>query len=196
MIHVPRLGSDLYMRVLTHDCSCINFFALINQSIQMKWFCTLNTLIRAIHVFEGMKARFYSVNIFPKYTWCIPELSMGRVYSWYIPGIYQEKIIWGFHMPNIGFLPDIRSPTAPISGHVSRYWGFLLTRYRDKSHVTRYLYRVHTRYRSSCHWYRKPHTWYRDQYRVQYRVSRYRWHDIPISVSISGTNIGCPDIWV
>ncbi len=41
---------------------------------------------------------------------------------------------------------------------------------------------------SPCHWYRKPHTWYRDQYRVQYRVSRYRWHDIPISVSISGTN--------
>jgi hypothetical protein len=66
-----------------------------------------------------MKARFYSVNIFPKYTWYIPEISMGRVYSWYIPGIYQEKFIWGFHMPNIGFLPDIGSPTAPISGHVS-----------------------------------------------------------------------------
>ncbi len=49
---------------------------------------------------------------------------------------------------------------------------------------------------SSCHRHRKPHTWYRDQYRVQYRVSRYRWHEIPMSVSISGTNIGCPDIGV
>ncbi len=49
---------------------------------------------------------------------------------------------------------------------------------------------------SSCHRYRKPHTWYRDQYWVQYRVSRYRWHDIPISVSISGTNIRCTDIRV
>jgi hypothetical protein len=50
--------------------------------------------------------------------------------------------IWNLAIPDIGadigVLPDIGSPTDTISGHVSRYRGFLLTRYRDMSHVTRY----------------------------------------------------------
>jgi hypothetical protein len=40
---------------------------------------------RAIYVFEGMKTRFYSENIFWEYTRYIPGISMGRVYTWYIP---------------------------------------------------------------------------------------------------------------
>jgi hypothetical protein len=46
--------------------------------------------------------------------------------------------IWNLAIPDMGVLPDIGSPTDTISGHVSRYRGFLLTRYRDMSHVTRY----------------------------------------------------------
>ena len=34
---------------------------------------------------------------------------MGRVYTWYIPGIYQEKIIWGFQMNHDLLLSAIRA---------------------------------------------------------------------------------------
>ncbi len=74
---------------------------------------------------------------------------------------------------------------------VSRYhWhdpsrGFLLTRswYRDimMSHVTRY--RVPksgthpiSGHHVTSHWYRNPHTWYQDQYRVQPVPKAYRKH--------------------
>jgi hypothetical protein len=57
-------------------------------------------LTRAMYVFkfEGMKTRFYSENIFSEYTRYNPGISMGRVYTWYIPSIYQEKIIWGLQI--------------------------------------------------------------------------------------------------
>jgi hypothetical protein len=39
-----------------------------------------------------METRFFPENIFWEYTRYIPGISMGRVYTWYIPGIYQEKL--------------------------------------------------------------------------------------------------------
>jgi len=62
-------------------------------------FCTLHILNRAIYVFERMNTRFYSENIFLKYTRYIPGISTGRVYTWYIQGIYQDNKFWGFQMP-------------------------------------------------------------------------------------------------
>ncbi len=55
---------------------------------------------------------------------------------WYIHVLLTFKFIdvlciWNLAiLPDIGVLPDIRSPSDTISGDVSRYWGFLLTRYR------------------------------------------------------------------
>ncbi len=55
-----------------------------------------------------------------------------------VPSIWPGNL--RLAIPDIGVLPDIGSPTGTdtISGYVSRYRGFLLTRYRDMSHVTRY----------------------------------------------------------
>ena len=165
---------------------------------------------------------------------------------------YGAADIWNLAKPDIWFLPDIGSPNDTISGHVSRYRVFLLTRYRDMSDVTRYRVPISgthpisghhvtdivnhipdiginigynigcpnigdmiSRYRCQyrvpisgvpisgyqSHRYRQPHTRYRDQYRVQHRVSRYRGiiatdivsHIPDIGINI-GYNSGCPDI--
>ena len=60
-------------------------------------------------------------------------------------------IIWNLAKPDIGVFPDIGSPTDTISGHMSRYRGFLLTRYRDMSHVTRYRVPISGTYPISGH---------------------------------------------
>ncbi len=61
-------------------------------------FGTLHILIEAIYVFEWMKTRFYSEIILWRYTGYISGISTGKVYTWYIPGIYQKKTFWGFQM--------------------------------------------------------------------------------------------------
>jgi hypothetical protein len=45
-----------------------------------------------------MKSRFHSEKLFWVYTRYIPGISTGKVYTWNIPGIYQEKHFWGFQM--------------------------------------------------------------------------------------------------
>ncbi len=60
--------------------------------------CTLHILIEAIYVFEWMKTRFFLEIILWRYSRYIPGISMGKVYIWYIPGIYQKKTFWGFQM--------------------------------------------------------------------------------------------------
>ena len=87
-------------------------------------------------------------------------------------------IIWNLAKPDIGVFPDIGSPTDTISGHMSRYRGFLLTRYRDMSHVTRYRVPISGTYPT--------------------RISGHHVTDIvnhipDIGINI-GYNIGCPDI--
>jgi hypothetical protein len=58
---------------------------------------------------------------------------------------------------DIGFLPDIGSvdigsPTDTISGHVSRYRGFLLTRYRDMSNASaKWAVHIYYQYAKSEH---------------------------------------------
>ncbi len=44
--------------------------------------------------------RFHSEIILQEYTRYIPVIpeSTGKVYTWIIPGIYQEKHFWGFQM--------------------------------------------------------------------------------------------------
>ena len=48
------------------------------------------------------------------------------------------QVIWNLATPDIGYLPDIGSPYDTISGQMSRYRVFRLTRYRDMSECTRY----------------------------------------------------------
>ena len=84
--------------------------------------------------------------------------------------------IWNLAIPDIGFLPDIGSPKDRISGHVSRYRVFPLTRYRDMSYVTRYRVPISGTYPISGH------------------TGTYIVNHIPdIGINI-GINIGCPDI--
>lgn len=78
--------------------------------------------------------------------------------------------------PDIGVFPDIGSPTDTISGHMSRYRGFLLTRYRDMSHVTRYRVPISGTYPISGH-----------------HVTDIVNHIPDIGINI-GYNIRCPDI--
>ncbi len=78
--------------------------------------------------------------------------------------------------PDIGFFPDIGSPTDTISGYVSRYRGFLLTRYRDMSHVTLYRVPISGTYPISGH-----------------HVTDIVNHVPDIGINIV-YNIGCPDI--
>jgi hypothetical protein len=59
-------------------------------------------------------------------------------YGFFCLPVIGSSFIWNLAIPDIGFLPDIGSPTDTISGHVSRCRGFLLTQYRDISDVTRY----------------------------------------------------------
>ncbi len=75
--------------------------------------------------------------------------------------------------------PDIGSPTDTISGLVSRYQGFLLTRYRDMLHVTRYRVPISGTY---------PISGYYVTDIVYDMISRYRYqYRVPISgVPISG----------
>jgi hypothetical protein len=83
----------------------ISLFSLSSYNIE-RWthhpakesFCTLHILIKAIYVFEWMKSRFHSEKLFWVYTRYIPGISTGKVYTWNIPGIYQEKHFWGFQM--------------------------------------------------------------------------------------------------
>ncbi len=83
----------------------ISLFSLSSYNIE-RWthhpakesFCTLHILINAIYVFEWMKSRFHSEKLFWVYTRYIPGISAGKVYTWNIPGIYQEKYFWGFQM--------------------------------------------------------------------------------------------------
>jgi hypothetical protein len=86
------------------------------------------------------------------------------------------SLIWNLAIPYIWFLPDLRLPTDTISGHVSRYRGFLLTRYRDMSDVTRYRVPI-----SGTHPISGRHV----TDIVNYIP------DIGINI---GYNIGCPDI--
>ena len=84
--------------------------------------------------------------------------------------------IWNLAIPDIGFLPDIVSLINTISGYMSRYRVFPLTRYRDMQGLTRYQYR----------------------YRVPYPISGQKVADIvhfipDIGINI-GYKIGCPDI--
>ncbi len=88
----------------------------------------------------------------------------------------SQTCIWNLAIPDIGVLPDIGSPTDTISGHVSRYWGFLLTRYRDMSDVTRYRVPVSGTHPISCH-----------------HVTDIVNYIPDIGINI-GYNIGCPDI--
>jgi hypothetical protein len=84
--------------------------------------------------------------------------------------------IWNLAIPDIGVLPDIGLPTDTISGYVSRYRGFLLTRYRDMSHVTRYRVPISGTHPISGH-----------------HVTDIVNHIPDIGINI-GYNIGCPDI--
>ncbi len=90
----------------------------------------------------------------------------------------SERLIWNLAIPDIGFLPDIGSPTdtTRISGHVSRYRGFLLTRYWDIPHVTRYQVPISGTHPISGH-----------------HVTDIVNHIPDIWINI-GYNIGCPDI--
>jgi hypothetical protein len=70
------------------------------------------------------------------------------------PPLSPPPLIWNLAKPDIGVFPDIGSPTDTISGYVSRYRGFLLTRYRgyrDISHVTRYRVPISGTYPISGH---------------------------------------------
>ena len=141
---------------------------LLNYDLNVPYFPLLPLSHRLLHHYCVITASLLHTHLEPCQT-RYRGFSRYRVTHWHDIGSY---------VPISGFSFD------PISGHVAcdpisgTYIGYL----PDIG--------------SSCHRYRKPHTWYRDQYRVQYQVSRYRWHDIPISVSISGTSIGCPDIGV
>ena len=88
----------------------------------------------------------------------------------------HRKSIWNLAKPDIGVFPDIGSPTDTISGHMSRYRGFLLTRYRDMSHVTRYRVPISGTYPISGH-----------------HVTDIVNHIPDIGINI-GYNIRCPDI--
>jgi len=93
----------------------------------------------------------------------------------YTPFMYPYPI-WNLAKPDIGVFPDIGSPTDTISGHMSRYRGFLLTRYRDMSHVTRYRVPISGTYPISGH-----------------HVTDIVNHIPDIGINI-GYNIRCPDI--
>ena len=108
----------------------------------------------------------------------------------------ERESIWNLAKPDIGVFPDIGSPTDTISGHMSRYRGFLLTRYRDMSHVTRYRVPISGTYPISGHHVTDIVNHIPDiGINIGYNI---RCPDIGdmIIVSISGTNIGCPDIGV
>ncbi len=101
----------------------------------------------------------------PTQFWCRNQKIWGKRIS-----------IWNLAIPDIGFLPDIGSPTDTISGHLSRYRSLLLTRYRDMSDVTRYRVPI-----SGTHPISGQHV----TDIVNYIP------DIGINI---GHNIGCPDI--
>ena len=84
--------------------------------------------------------------------------------------------IWNLATPDIGFLPDIGSPDDMISGHMTRYRVFLLTRYRDMSDVTRYRVPISGTHPISGH-----------------HITDIVNHIPDIGINI-GINIGCPDI--
>ena len=85
-------------------------------------------------------------------------------------------VIWNLATPDIGFLPDIGSPDDTISGHMTRYRVFLLTRYRDMSDVTRYRVPISGTHLISGH-----------------HITDIVNHIPDIGINI-GINIGCPDI--
>ncbi len=88
----------------------------------------------------------------------------------------NQGCIWNLAIDDIGFLPDIWSPNDTISGHVSRYRGCLLTRYRDMSDVTRHQVPISGTHPISGQ-------------RVTNIVNQ-----IPDIWINTGYNIGCPDI--
>jgi hypothetical protein len=80
-------------------------------------FCALQILIKALDAFILMETRFYLENIFLGYTRYIPGISTGKVYTWYIPGIYHEKTLWGFQM----FASETRPLHAKMQGGEPNY---------------------------------------------------------------------------
>ena len=86
------------------------------------------------------------------------------------------QYIWNLAIPDIGVLPDIGSHGDTISGHVFRYRGFHLTRYRDMSRVTRYRVPISGTHPISGH-----------------HVTDIVNHIPDIGINI-GYNIWCPDI--
>ena len=96
----------------------------------------------------------------------------------YIPCISGEAFIWNLATPDIGFLPDIGSPDDTISGHMTRYRVFRLTRYRDSdmSDVTRYRVPISGTHPISGH-----------------HITDIVNHIPDIGINI-GINIWCPDI--
>ncbi len=51
-----------------------------------------------IYLFKLIKIRFYLEFMFRIYTRYITGISIGKVYTWYIPGIYHDFNIWGIQM--------------------------------------------------------------------------------------------------
>jgi hypothetical protein len=104
---------------------------------------------RSFSVQSSSKYKHVCTQLSPVLYWYIQCYCTGQPSSWtdislYIPPCTtshysgEHMNIWNLAIPYNGFLSDIGSPTDTILGHVSRYWGFLLTRYRDMSDVTRY----------------------------------------------------------
>ncbi len=164
--HVPSICSDLYMRVLFRDSSCVVSFAVMNQSIRIDEYvwhipCIYQVYTKYIPLFCLPWYNIGGLTLHPATeSFCTLHILIEAIYvfQWMTTRFYSEIIWWEY----TGYIPGISTGkvyTWYIPGiyQVKTFWGFQM-------HVQTWY--VHS---ELCTCLFHVHTWYVHVYDITYK---------------------------